>query len=75
MKLPNKVTSYKESVLSKFPIIFEVLAERELTLVELYEKTKHQYVYLNEYIEVIDCLYALGKIGFNEERETIYYVN
>ena len=74
MKLPNKVTSYKESVLSKFPVVLEVLVEREISLVELYEKTKHKYSCLDEYIEVIDCLYALGKIGFDEGRETIYYV-
>ena len=35
MKLPNKVTSYQESVLSKLTIILDILSVRDLSLIEL----------------------------------------
>ena len=40
MKLPSKVTSYKESVISKFPIVLESLSYSNETPRQLYEKEK-----------------------------------
>ena len=45
MKLPSKVTSYKESVISKFPIVLESLSYSNETPRQLYEKEKQATVY------------------------------
>lgn len=73
MKLPNKITSYSESSLSKFPSILKVLQEGEKSPIELYEKAKKDKISISEFMEVIDALYALGKIELNGEGK-LYYV-
>ncbi len=73
MKLPNKITSYSESSLSKFPPILKVLQEGEKSPIELYEKAKKDKISISEFMEVIDALYALGKIELNGEGK-LYYV-
>ena len=62
MLLPNKVVGYKESILSKFPIVLSQLKNRAMTPNKLYTKVKNKLEDVREYIEVLDCLYALGKI-------------
>ncbi|MBE6035024.1 MAG: hypothetical protein E7222_10070 [Clostridiales bacterium] len=73
MKLPNKITSYSESSISKFPPILKVLREGEKSPIELYEKAKKDKISIPEFMEVIDALYALGKIDLNGEGK-LYYV-
>ncbi len=73
MKFPNKVTSYKESVLAKFPIVLTTLKNEDLTPQELYKKVKSKVSNIQEYIEILDCLYILGKIELLETEE-IHYV-
>ena len=73
MKLPNKITSYSESSISKFPLILKTLREEDKSPIELYEKAKKERMSISEFMEVIDALYALGKIDLNGEGK-IYYV-
>ena len=73
MKFPNKVTSYKESVLAKFPIVLTALKNEDLTPQALYKKVKSKVSSIQEYIEILDCLYILGKIEILETEE-IHYV-
>ena len=47
MKLPSKVTSYKESVISKFPIVLESLSYSNEKTRQLYEKEKQKFNYIN----------------------------
>lgn len=67
MKLPSKITSYAESVLSKFPIILEAISEDSLPISVLYEKTKSSFIGIEEYLDVLDCLFAVQSIGLDEE--------
>ena len=73
MKVPSKVTSYKESTIALFPIILTQLEKGDLTPSELYKKMKNKVSGIQEYVEILDCLYALNKIEF--VGEVLHYVD
>ena len=74
MKLPSKITSYKESVLSKFPPILEVLQNADTGILALYESTMKYFSGIEEYLDTLDCLFALNKVKYDAEREVLCYV-
>lgn len=74
MLLPNKLFSYNESTLSKFPIILRELQNRPMTVKELYQRTVRNLSGVNEYIDVLDCLYALHKIEYDDNEGVLRYV-
>ena len=74
MKFPNKVINYNESVMSKFPIILSLVKQKEYNLFKLYDYTKKYFENIDEYVEVLDCLFALNKIILNEKTRSIRYV-
>ena len=62
MKIPSKVTPYKESTIAKFPVILSLLEQNDMTPNELYAKVKKSKVKdIAEFVEVLDCLYAMNK--------------
>lgn len=74
MKLPNKVTSYSESTLSRLAPILTTLSMGDKTVIEVYQYTHLQYQSLEEYIDALDCLFALGKIEYIEESRVLHFV-
>ena len=66
MKLPSKVTSYKESTISKFPIILKLLKEKDYTVSSLYTKIKNK-ISINDYVDVLICLYILNQITLKKK--------
>lgn len=74
MKLSNKVTSYQESVLSKLTIILDILRVKDSSLIELYFNTKQYFSDTSEFIDTVDCLFALNKLEYNEDLEVLHYV-
>ena len=74
MLLPNKLYSYNESIISKFPGILQILKRAPFSVSELYRMVQKDVTGVNEYIEILDCLYALNKIEFDEELEVLRYV-
>jgi hypothetical protein len=72
MQLPNKLFSYNESILSKFPIILKILEKEPLTVGSLYVKIEKQVSSINEYIEILDALFALNKIIYDDEQGVLY---
>lgn len=72
MRFPSKVTSYKESTIALFPVVLSQLEKKDLTPSELYKKVKNKVSGAQEYLEILDCLYALDKIEL--EGEVIHYV-
>ena len=74
MKLPNKVTSYSESTLSKICPILKMLEKTDLSVYELYLNTSKLFNSYADFIEVIDCLYALQKIEYFEDKGVLHYV-
>ena len=73
MKLPNKIISYKESVLSRFPLVLSVLSENPVGVYDLFELTKDSFSDIEEYMDTIECLYALKKVTFDDESGVLYY--
>ena len=49
-----------------FPIILTQLEKGDMTPSELYKKMKNKVSSLYEFMEILDCLYALRKIEFEE---------
>lgn len=75
MKLPSKATSYNESILSKFTIILNDLKEnRSMQIFELYIRNRKHFKSQLEFINTLDCLYALNKITYGERKEIVKYV-
>ncbi|QKN24248.1 ABC-three component system middle component 7 [Caproicibacterium lactatifermentans] len=73
MKLPSKVTPYKESTIAKFPVVLELLEKSDMTPQELYAKVRKSKIKdISEFVEVLDCLYAMNKIEIDEE--VLHYV-
>nr|DAM69483.1 MAG TPA: hypothetical protein [Caudoviricetes sp.] len=62
MKFPSKVTSYKESSLALFPVILKQLEKKDMMASDLYKKTKKKVSGIQEFLEILDSLYALNKI-------------
>ena len=74
MKIPSKVTPYKESTIAKFPVSLSLLEQNDMTPNELYAKVKKSKVKdIAEFVEVLDCLYAMNKIEIREE--VLHYVD
>lgn len=73
MKLPNKIYSYSDSILSKFVPIIKILMKSDETVFSLYQKSKQHFTNIQDYIDTLDCLYALNKIVLSE-KEKIHYV-
>ena len=74
MRLPNKLYSYEESTLSKFPIVLRALRDSDSGVTELYERIKTSVPDVSEYKEILDSLYALGKIDIDDKEAVLRYV-
>lgn len=72
MKFPSKVTSYNNSIVSKFPIILNEIKIRDYSLIALYNKLRDK-ISIRDFIDVLDCLYVLDEIKLN--KEVIHYAN
>lgn len=75
MLFPNKLLTYNESVISKFPFILDELIVSPISVSDLYKQVADRLSGVSEYLDALDCLYALGKIEFNEERGVLCYVS
>ena len=75
MLFPNKLFTYSESVISKLPIILIELQRESISAVELYKRVADRLTGVSEYLDALDCLYALRKIEFDEEEGVLRYVD
>lgn len=72
MKFPNKVTTYKESTISLFPVVLTYLEKGDMMPSDLYKKMKNKVSGIKEFLEILDSLYALNKIEL--VGEVLHYV-
>jgi hypothetical protein len=72
MKLPGKSTPYKSSVIALFPEILSILKADDCSVLELFKKSS--ILSVGDYMNALDCLYALGKIEITEEGGLLHYV-
>lgn len=61
MLFPSKLFTYEESVISKFIPVLERIQNGSHDVRQLFIEMKDTITTL-EFMDVIDCLYALGKI-------------
>ena len=67
MRFPSKATPYKDSSIAKFPIVLSLLEESDMSPTEIYSKLKKSRIRdVDELVDVLDCLYAMGKIELRE---------
>ena len=71
MKFPNKVTPFKNSILSKFSFVLKPLKLKDCYVIDLYNEIKSK-ISIKDYIEVLDCLFAMNEIQVF--KEVIHYV-
>ena len=69
MQLPNKLYSYNNSVLHLHPIVLKEIKEHPVLVTELYKKVKPSLNDVTDFLEVMDCLYAINAIDLNEKNE------
>lgn len=74
MLLPNKLFSFDESMLSKFPMVLTMLQTSPMSVSNLYIKVKSRVASVSDYIEILDCLFALGKIDYDDKEGMLKYV-
>lgn len=72
MKFPSKVTPYKESIIAKFPMVLEKVEKKDMSPQELYKSMKNKVTDISEFMDIVDCLYALKKIEL--DGEVVHYV-
>ena len=66
MKMPSKYISYNDSVIFKFPIFLEKLKDNDMMVMELYKKVKTTVDNMDEFIDVLTCLFSLNAIELKE---------
>lgn len=71
MLFPNKLITYKESVISKFPYALQELQEGPSSVSDLYKAMSDRVTGISEFMDVLDCLFALNRIEFDEEEEVL----
>lgn len=71
MLFPNKLITYRESVISKFPYVLQMLQEGPMPASELYKSLSGSITGVSEFMDVLDCLFALNRIEFDEEEEVL----
>ncbi len=74
MRLPSKITSYSESAISKFPAVLSVLQDADTGVLALYEAATKHFSSIEEFMDTLDCLFALQRIRYDAEREVLCYV-
>lgn len=75
MRLPSKVISFNESVISKFPIILAILEQNEMSVSDLYNAVNKITEDVGDFLEILDCLYALGQIEYDPETRLLHHVD
>ena len=63
MIFPNKLKTYDESVLSKVPIVLNIILVGNRDVLEIYRLCESYFDEVQEYIYVLDILYLLNKIN------------
>jgi hypothetical protein len=74
MLLPNKITPFKESILAKFPVLLKEIKTADISVMELFKKVNPEMNSVANYLEILDCLFALKKIELTEPTEVLHYV-
>ena len=75
MRLPSKVTPFKDSTLSLLPLLLKEINKGDISPLALLEKVRDKVGGISNFTEALDCLCALNKIKLNEQTEFLSHVN
>ena len=74
MKLPNKIYTYKQSVIYDMVLILKLMSKNPtLSIYELYQQVKDK-ILMSDFLDTVCCLYVTDKIEYNNETKSICYV-
>lgn len=74
MILPSKLFSYNQSILPQMLLISKTLKTGDQGVKDLFENLQGQFEGVDEFLEALDCLYALGRVELMQDRRTLHYV-
>ncbi len=74
MIVPNKLISYRESIIYKMIIIIDYDNLKKINILDLYNKLKNKYSGIDEFIYSIEVLYILEYIDVDFVTGEINYV-
>lgn len=75
MIMPDKITSFKDSSLYRIPVVMTVIEEQKrIRVIDLLQAVKSKIKSLDEFMAILDILYLIEKIEYNEAEEVIEYV-
>ena len=75
MRLPSKVTPFKDSTLSLLPLLLKEINKGDISPLTLLEKVRDRAGEISNFTEALDCLFALNKVELNEQAELLSHVN
>lgn len=74
MILPSKLFTYRESAVSKMPLILDCIKNEPMQALDLYKHIARNVNGVSEFMDVLDCLYALRRIEYDSEKGVLRYV-
>lgn len=66
MRLPSKTTPYERSVIPYFSRIAGILENGDAAPQTVYEKLDMKDKNRGDYLDALDCMYALGRVELTE---------
>ncbi|KAA6474135.1 MULTISPECIES: ABC-three component system middle component 7 [Bacillus] len=76
MIVPNKIISFNESIIGKMIFILEQITEQKnLTIEELFIKTRDHFEEIDEFVFSLDVLYLLDAIEVDFTKGEANYVS
>lgn len=66
MKLPSKTTPYERSIIPYFSRIAAILSTGEADPMRLFDQIEWKDKAIHDYLDALDCMFALGKIELTE---------
>ena len=72
MKLPSKTIPYQQSIIADFPRVLSLLQNGDVSVLELMQDVTDDHISISDFMSILNCLYALGKIDLVEG--SIHYV-
>ena len=71
MKFPNKLYSYKTSVLYLLPEVLNQIKNGHSKIDDLFLVMRPKLEDPTDFLSAMDCLYALNAVNLNEDNEVI----
>jgi len=75
MKFPSKVTPYKNSTLALLPCLLDEVKAGDISPTTLLKKVREEVGSVSDFLDALDCLFALKRVELNEQSGVLHYVD